>query len=114
MGKYDLLFVISKRLVAATHSRELRSNQETGTTDASPPLEKRYRWISTSRRLSLPDASHADSKYIATACQTAHFKSLYRKRSGSGLPRYPLTELCRSVSDTVIGLQDHNYVLLAV
>src|ERR1019366_6273929 len=37
--------------------------------------------------------------------QTASFKSLYRKRSGNQEPHLPSSLICRSVSDTALGLK---------
>ena len=58
----------------------------------------------SSQYLSPPGDSVPHQKPIAAEFQTASFKSLYRKRSGNQESHLPSSLICRSVSDTAIGL----------
>jgi hypothetical protein len=64
---------------------------------------------SYSRRSPSTNRPRCDSKYIAAGFQTAHFKGLYRKRSGVWSSPLPESSSRRSVSDTALAL---NAVLL--
>ena len=54
-----------------------------------------------------PGDSVPHQKPIAAEFQTASFKSPYRKRSGNQESHLPSSLICRSVSDTALGLHDH-------
>src|SRR5262249_4633285 len=84
---YDLLFVISNYSSAGTPAFKPCALSARSTPTTSQPLEDGIRGRPAIDLPSLPQRPLSHSNRIARKHQTAHFKSLYRKRSGRGVPR---------------------------
>ena len=81
---YDLLFDNADRFGVGTPGIELRAKTHSSTTSHRPKPQCRFRRPSVSPA---PDSqiSRSYPKPITSAVRTAHFKLLYRKRSGPEL-----------------------------
>ena len=104
-GKHhDLLFDISDRFSAGTPPLKLRVLPTSSPLDETSPLATPPQTCFSPYPIPTFTHPRSHSKRITSRVQTAHFKSLYRKRSGPAHRSAPEAIICRSISDTALGL----------
>lgn len=107
---HDSIFLISgirrapARLPDVCPSMDQRARQTASPATDFPPFPADSLGKPLSPQFPSPPGDSVHQKPIAAECQTASFKSPYRKRSGNQESHLPSSLICRSVSDTALGL----------